>query len=270
MFQPRPMEFGEILSETVRVFGRAWQTLVVVGLFGLIPTLVGALVLGDAFDPAAVTQAVAAQDFAKLLPTLITVLTTSAITLLLMLLVYPLQQGALISASARAVQGQPVSIGEAVQSGLSRYVGMLGTTALISVLAVVAIIALAVVGLGFLSWLTIPVGLVFLGVKVSLAGHVLMLEGAPGGLAPLKRAWGLSGGRFWNLLGVLVVLVLAGAIISAVVSAAVGSAGTVAIIIGGVVSAVTSAITFTGLTVAYYDTLARKNPPAQVAASTEA
>jgi hypothetical protein len=61
--------------------------------------------------------------------------------------------------------------------------------------------------LGFVALLLASLGVVFLSVRLTLATPALVLEDI--GIVPaLKRSWGLTSGRFWRILGMVVVATL--------------------------------------------------------------
>ena len=110
-----------------------------------------------------------------------------------------------------------VSVGEAIQQGARRFLPVLGAALLIglaSMLAMLPVVLLAAAGLAVAlgipalaaipALLMIPL-LVFLWTRLLLANPIGAVE--PGGpVAILKRSWALTAGRFWQLLGFLILL----------------------------------------------------------------
>jgi len=131
-----------------------------------------------------------------------------------------------------------ISVGEAIRQGARRFPPVLGAALLIglaSMLAMTPIVLLAAgaaVALGNPALAAIPVLLVipllvFLWTRLLLANPVGAVE--PGGpVAILRRSWALTAGRFWQLLGFLILLLIVALVASGAVAAVGGTLITLA------------------------------------------
>lgn len=125
------------------------------------------------------------------------------------------------------------SVGEAIQQGARRFLPVLGAALLIGLGAMVAIMPVvllaagAAVALGIPALAVIPVLLaipllVFLWTRLLLANPIGAVE--PGGpVTILKRSWALTAGRFWQLLGFLILLMIVAIVASGAIAAVGGS-----------------------------------------------
>lgn len=125
------------------------------------------------------------------------------------------------------------SVAEAIQQGARRFLPVLGAALLIglgSMLAmapvlVVAALAAAAVGVPALAaipvLLVIPL-LIFLWTRLLLANPIGAVESG-GPVTILKRSWALTAGRFWQLLGFLILLLLVALVASGAVAAVGGT-----------------------------------------------
>lgn len=145
--------------------------------------------------------------------------------LLSTLVFLPVSSG-LVHVFGQAVLGRRASAAAALRAGLRRAPVMLGLMALMG-LAVGAGFALIIVimMLGsngdpgpawILLFVPFMVGLLFLGIRLCLAGHVVVLERA-GPIRSIARSWALTRGRFWRTLGVMMLAQLVLSVISYVV-----------------------------------------------------
>jgi hypothetical protein len=276
--QFRPMEIGEILDRSFRMFRAAWKPLVIVGLIGTVPgvisgigglMLVGGVSSSDPTRSLLFRVAMQAQggDFSQ-------VLALGGVYLLMALaamLFYPLVQGAVIAICSRAFLGQPTDAGMALRISLRRYPALLGTMFLLGLTYLVAIPLLAIAGLVILAILTIPAGLVALSVYFAFTNHAVVVEQAGGGVPAMTRSFKLVGGRFWPLLGLGIIFTLmmsvVGGMIGFVFNLPLSIAGAITqnftlSMIGALVTSLVTAVTMpfklVGLTLAYYDTRMRK------------
>lgn len=272
----RPMDIGEILDRTFKLYRTAWKPLILIGLITGIPSILftgftqsmsrvdmnaGEGFLLDAFAMASVG------DYTDLL--LYGAVNVAFILGLLFLA--PLVQAATIAVCAQTVLNQPITVREALLVGARRYWPLLGTYVLSLLLFIVAIPVLALGGLVIFAILTIPLGLIALAVFLIFSGHAVVIEETQGGFPALKRSYRLGKGYFWRLLGLGVLFTLMVGVLSimlnlvpgvmAGVSAAVGSNPVLdwfSTILSGVATIVAAPFTFVGLTLVYYDTRMRK------------
>jgi hypothetical protein len=278
----RPMDLGEILDHTFRVYKRAWKPLLILGIIRAIPTVIqggymGAMSQRSLTDSATSTlffraifgaQAGNYGDLAEL--------GLLALGLLLLtFLLYPLFSGAIIAVASRAALGLETTVGGALRIGLKRYWAMLGTLALQGLFLFLGAIGAIIGGLLFLSFLTVPVAIALLSTYMTFTRHAVIVEQSRGGMPAIRRSFGLVNGRFWPLLGigivaVLFLYVLAGQLSFVTVTpiqlvqmfylkyhASVALAW-VAALLSGLISAITGPLLTIVLTLVYYDTRMRK------------
>lgn len=274
----RPMEIGEILDRSFRVFKVAWKPLITVGLIGAVPGIItgigGMFMLGgiDAANPTRNFLFRAAMeadggDFTKLLG----IAGIYLVAALASLLLYPLVQGSVIAICSRSILGQSTDAGTAMRIALRRYPALLGTMFLVALAFIVALPALTIAGLVILAILTIPAGMVALSVYLVFTNHVVVIEQAGGGIPAMTRSFRLVGGRFWPLLGIGIIFTLmmsvAGGILGVVVNLPIQIVSTVthnigltmiSVIITSLTAAITMPFKLVGMTLAYYDTRMRK------------
>lgn len=124
-----------------------------------------------------------------------------------------------------------ISVGEAIQRGARRFLPVIGAALLIglaSMLAMAPVVLLAAGAAAALgnpalaaipALLLIPL-LIFLWTRLLLVNPAGAVE-TGGPVAILKRSWALTAGRFWQLFGFLVLLL----IVALVASGAVGAVG---------------------------------------------
>lgn len=271
----RPMGIGEILDQSFRVFRRAWKPLLTLGIAGVAP---GALIsawmqpqmLNQEPSQSAIFRAIMAAtqgDYTGLSLAGGFGLLGMAISLIL----FPFIQGGVILTSARVIEGEQVSTGEAFRLGKTRYGPLLGITALSILFTIISIPLLVLAGLLVLAVLTVPLGLLALSVYFGFAGHAVVLEELPAGLQPFKRSYRLVKGRFWRTLGLGVVFILLTMVLMWLVGALVGTLvglgavagnslafGLVISLLSSLGSAVTTPFALVGMTIAFYDLRIRK------------
>lgn len=122
-----------------------------------------------------------------------------------------------------------MSVGEAIQQGARRFPAVFGAALLVglgSMLAMLPVVVVAALLAGALgnaalaaipALLVIPL-LVFLWTRLLLANPIGAVE-AGGPVTILKRSWALTAGHFWQLLGFLVLLLIAAMVASAAIAA---------------------------------------------------
>ncbi len=131
-----------------------------------------------------------------------------------------------------------VSVGEAILQGARRFLPVLGAALLIglaSMLAMMPVVLLAAgaaVALGNPALAAIPVllvipVLVFLWVRLLLANPVGAIE-TGGPVAILRRSWALTAGRFWQLSGFLLLMLIVALVASGAIAAVGGTLITLA------------------------------------------
>jgi hypothetical protein len=273
----RPMSLSEILDHSFKVYGRAWKPLVTVGALSAIPTILltgasNSLTAADPMDRTnnwffRVLQQAEVGNFSGL----IAMLSMFGVGLLLILLLYPLVQGAVVTICARTYLGQPVTAGEALRVAWHRYFALLGTMFLKGIMMIVGTPIFVLAGLVILFFITLPAGWAALSTYLAFTVHVIMVEGTGGGPAAISRSFKLVSGRFWPLLGTGIVFTLLTSVINGfasfigmifgLITLAVGPLAVLnwlSAFISGAFSAVTMPFLMVGLTLAYYDTRIRK------------
>jgi hypothetical protein len=158
---------------------------------------------------------------------------------LAMLAVLPLSQLAVTRAVSEAYLNTPLTLAEAYKTALKSYGPYLGTCLLVG---------LAVMGLIFL--LIVPA--IYFGVAWSLVGPVAVVEGVFGGAA-MKRSRALAKGYWWRIWSVLFVATFITGIVSAGVSAVLGSIPLLGPALTGGVQSIAAAYTSIALVVLYVD-----------------
>jgi hypothetical protein len=101
----------------------------------------------------------------------------------------PLQRGTLGAAVIAAVRGQPVSVGAAFSSGVSRYFTLLGASIVGGLCTMVGMLLLIVPGF-----------YVYLGFSMA---SLAIVDERLGALAGLRRSWTLADGKRGTIFGIL-------------------------------------------------------------------
>lgn len=244
----RPLSVGEILDGAISyVRANPKATLGIAAVVGTISVLVQlaatipiASDLGTFQDWAQNPESVNVSDAGG---TLAKILAISALSGVVTAILGLIASGALTHIMGRAVQGKPMSLGEAWDATRPRLFALIGVSVIIGVVTSgLVIIALApgfglillgggttsvaaVGGLLLLLGLCAGVALaIFLGVRWSLATPALMLEGTSV-TGALQRSWNLVSGAFWRTLGIVLLGTVIGGAISGLVSGIFGAFG---------------------------------------------
>jgi hypothetical protein len=275
----RPLSVGELLDQTFRLFRQAWRPLILLGLLSILPSVLFAT-LSIPFQPNLPFRGTYTANQIQMLLQVIQTDWTVIFGQLLLLLVYllivalitPLVQGALIHVASGAILRQPVTAKEALRAALRRYGALVGTAVLIFLLQLVAFPVLAIGGLLIFAFVTIPAGYIALTVFFLFRQQAILLEGAEGGVPSLKRSYALVKGRFWPLLGAgliftLLVLVLGwiiglfnGVLVTVLHFALMPATLTawLSTLISSLPAIVVTPFMMVGVTLAYYETRTRK------------
>lgn len=277
--QFRPMDIGELIDQSFRLFLRNWKPLLIIGGISAVPSILTAgftnMLQGSLKSPTnnqlfLFMSSMEEGDFSRVL-SLVVMLLVAALGLFLLT---PLLQGAVIAVCSRTYLGQPTTAGQALRIGLRRYFPLLGTMLLSGLMFLVAIPVLAIAGLLVLAPITIIAGLVALSVYTAFNNLAVVVEGAGGGAPAIARSFRLVTGRFWPLLGLGVIFYLIdmmtrqtvtfavnqffALVLASATSGTVFTVGWISSIFLGAVAAVTTPFHMVGLTLAYYDTRMRK------------
>ncbi|HEX9265964.1 MAG TPA: hypothetical protein VF965_00620 [Candidatus Limnocylindria bacterium] len=138
------------------------------------------------------------------------------------------QSASLVHAASRRYLAKDVAIGESFRAGLSAsgrlfIAGVLVFLAIVGVWAVLLIVA-AITNQGlafFLAILAAIVATAYLGCSWLVAPVIVVVE-KMGPIAALGRAWRLSGGNRWRILGIQVLLVILNLVLSLLIGALFG------------------------------------------------
>ena len=191
----------------------ALATFALAGTFVGLAQLMSTLATGDVPDPAQFATAVVSFSGFVLFVVVAAVLILST------------QTTALVYSMSARYLGRPITLGEALRGGLRATPRVIGTGLLIfltfvvmwGVLAVVMAVSQQVI----VVLVAVLVGLVasfYLLASTLTAPVVATLEGV-GPLTAIRRAWSLSAGNRWRILGLQLLLVILNGVISAIVSA---------------------------------------------------
>jgi len=132
----------------------------------------------------------------------IAVVGTSALVLILLLVLQPIGTAAILHVISEEFAGRHVSAGNALRFALTRFLPLLGTS----------LLAGLIIGVGFLL-LIIP-GIIFL-IWYAFVGQVVVVEGLSGNDA-LSRSKALTAGYRWRIFGLLFIFGIIGWIAGAI------------------------------------------------------
>lgn len=153
-----------------------------------------------------------------------------------------------------------ISVGEALRLSLTRLPVLLGTAALVVVALIVGVVAIALVGglvaslskaagalIGLVAGAAAVGGMIYASIRLMLLNPVV-IDGRTGVLDSLRRAWALTRGHFWRLLGFLIVIMLLSAVAASAAQLIFGLLGSLvggpegARLAGGIAGAIVSSI----------------------------
>lgn len=274
----RPMDLGEVLDHSFKLYRHAWKPLLTIGLVSAIPTILlqgvfRSLTAMDFNNPTSGWFAQAAMkadrgDFGDM--ALLIVLMSGAGFLFMLL--YPLVQGAFLAVCSSTYMSQPITAADAFRTAGRRYLPLLGTAFIVGLMVFVSIPLAVIAGLVIFSPFTIIAAIAALSAYTAFTRHAILLEGAGGGIGAIKRSFKLVSGRFWPLLGMGIIFAMLVGFTGGLVNMLVAMPVTVLSIVSGpnaalnwlvaVVTGLSTAVTapfmMAGLTLAYYDTRIRK------------
>ena len=197
----RPLEIGDVLDETFRLYRRHFLLLGGVAVaFSLPLAALAGYGLGNLFGTLA-TQAASGNppDVSTLSGTFLGV----GLGYLVYILLVPLQYGAITYAVCEAALGHPVTLWSAFRGGIRRYLHVLGLVALV--------LGMAIVFCLFPLWIWILVGWI-------AVLPAMFIENIGLGAA-FSRSWRLVQGRWWRTFFIVFLVY----ILTNVVSAALGA-----------------------------------------------
>jgi len=186
----RPLEIGDLLDETFRIYRRHFLLFAGISVILAIPS---AGLAGYSFFSVFTTllnasTAVAAPDFNSFLPSLVVLLVGYLVTLLLA----PFTSAAVVYAACESAQGRPVTVWTALRGVLRRYFAIFGYVFLIVLMAIVFCLLPL--------WIWIWVGWV-------AVLPVMFVENA-GLVQAMGRSWRLVEGRWWRTFLILFLVLL--------------------------------------------------------------
>ena len=228
----RPLGVGDVVDRAITVYRH--RPLLFIALSAVPSLALGigaailALVFASAFAPLAPVLATGAADPAtmgRLAAAIGSVIVFVLIFLVISLVAVAIQSGALVDASAASYLARESTIGSSFRAGLRASLRLIGSGVLaffaVVALWTVLIIAMVVISNGAAIALLIIFGIVatfFLAASWLIAPAVATLEGT-GSVATLRRAWHLSAGHRWRVLGLLLLLIILQIIIGVLLSA---------------------------------------------------
>jgi hypothetical protein len=232
--QLRPLGVGDIVD---RVFALYRSRPVLFLALAAIPYLVFFLVvgaLGVAFAASFITLgtfaelATARPATAGLTPALISALIAALvfglIVIVVAIVIFSAQSAALVEATAARHLGRDMNLGAAFRAGLRAAPRVIGAGFLaffaLFVVWVVLAVAMAIANNGWVFFLGVVGGLIFTvyaGIAWVVAPAVATLEPV-GPLQALRRAWFLSSGSRWRIIGLQLLLLILNVVLTALFS----------------------------------------------------
>lgn len=229
----RPLGVGEMVDAAIRLFRTNFVTLIKISAVVLVPIglvqLAATVVVGpvDLMSMAAVDpEATAAEVFEPLIPLYAVLGITGILSFLGSILV----QGASITALAQVYQGETPDWRSSLRAGARRFLPLTGATILLSVgsvlpmlaamlLIVLLVVAIGPLGLlpGFLVGLAGLAATIFLFTRWTVSPAALVTEQL-GPITALGRSFRLVRGRFWAVLGAIILAYLLYLIASQIIS----------------------------------------------------
>ncbi|WP_448059568.1 glycerophosphoryl diester phosphodiesterase membrane domain-containing protein [Cellulomonas hominis] len=231
----RPLGVWEIFDGSFRairsnprvMFGLAAVVVtVVVALQSVLQWYLGGLLSGWVDDAAASADPSMELGIDGLGPTVATAFTTPLVSVATTVLT-----GLLIVSVSRSVIGQTVTLSEVTRGAWKRVAWIVGFTVLLSIAILVVVgvfvglIVLsavneawgALVAVAVLGGVALVVGALWVGVRTLLVPPALMLEGGTF-WATVRRAWRLTRGSFWRLLGIYLLVQIIVSIVASLIT----------------------------------------------------
>ena len=249
----RPLAFGEILDVALKIFGRHWRTLVACVLVPTVPiqiisVLVVLSIAPDQFDLSRDTSTSADTGGAEIAGVLV--------VRLLEVLASILAWAACFKAVADGYLGREASVGTSLRFGLPKIPRLFGLSIVAGVLIVIGLILIIIPGLVLMTFL-------------SLAVPALLFERI-GVFGSIGRSFELVSGRFWSILLLMIVTILALLVVSFVFGLLLGGIGVavsedseavgaaVTFVAAVIATAITTPIFAAIISVLYFDQRVRK------------
>ena len=250
----RPLAFGEILDVALKIFGRHWRTLVACVLVPTVPiqivsVLVVLSIAPEQFDlSSGTTSPSEGTDGAEIAGVLV--------VRLLEVLASILAWAACFKAVADGYLGREASVGTSLRFGLPKIPRLFGLSIVAGVLIVIGLILIIIPGLVLMTFL-------------SLAVPALLFERI-GVFGSIGRSFELVSGRFWSILLLMIVTIMALLVVSFVFGLLLGGIGVavaedseavgaaVTFVAAVIATAITTPIFAAIISVLYFDQRVRK------------
>ncbi|HSR23879.1 MAG TPA: hypothetical protein VLW53_10040 [Candidatus Eisenbacteria bacterium] len=203
----RPLGLGEILDDVFRVYRRHFWLLATIALLISLPTLLLQFASGSAdqfgFVVSALTSLANPSGLLPRTPPAPPNLALLGLSYLVLVLIVPFTLGAITKAAIDLVLGGPVGVRSALAGVARRYWALLGLSALYVLISPLV--------------LCLPV-FIWLFVRWGLAIPAMLAEGV-GPIRALDRSWTLTGGHWWRLFGVLLLMYFLTSVVSGALAA---------------------------------------------------
>ncbi len=247
---------GEILSAAFGLYRKHWKALITIVAIITVPLTVIREVLTRALASSTTTTEtvngvrvpVVTRSFGALLAGVVILAFFSVFVSLVL-------QGAIGRACARTLLGQDISPEEAFRFGTKRALPILWVSFLTGLVIAVFGLLLVLRAFGAIVFAVIAV---FLFTRLAVSVQALVVEDQRGTKA-LRRSFELTQGRFWHVLGAVLLAGIIAAIVSGVITA-IGAAGGIVlrIIFAAIASVITTPFTALVGVLIYIDLRARK------------
>jgi len=237
----KPRDLGGIIEEAFKVYKSNFLPLIAIAALVEVPLLLIGLLVGpitSADDPGY-------WDAGKAGLAMLGAIVISVSSLIL----YSLQGGAFTHAIAEQYTGRHIDIIKSYAFALRRVVNLLGAV----LLALVACVAMSITVIG------IPFAIYF-GVRWAFILQAVILEGKDP-MAALSRSSYLVKNLWWRVFGIIIVMLLIGAVISVTLQFTIGF---IPLLGDYLVAVLVTPIVITCSTILYYDMVFRKEGPTVV------
>jgi hypothetical protein len=198
-----PRGVGEVIAAALNLYRRnALPLLTIVALVVIPLAILGAVITGLLQPDPGEARSVAFVIVTILIGVLIAVITNAIL------------QAAVLRGAAKATLGEPVDVSDSYRWGFQRIgsvllIALLVTLALIAAFVPFILVVIAVPVLAIIVWVLPFAVYVLLSVSVP----ALVIEGQRG-TAALGRSWNLVKAHFWHAVGVILLALIVGAVVS--------------------------------------------------------
>jgi hypothetical protein len=260
----RPMSLGELLDRALQLFRQLWRPLLLIGLIGIIPSVLNNLTV------TARTLPIKLPFIPFLIQTRVASGSGSWVLWLGSILLGPFINGTVVMVATQAILGQSVSLRAGMQAARRRYAGLFGTSNLFGLTLVLSGIGLALFGL-ILPFLILPlilIAYVYFSTIWAFRSQAVLLDESPGGSEALTRSSSLVKGRFWPTAGFMLLLGLGMLVFTFGTQMLLGYAlrflpgglvtGWLLAVANALPAAITAPVSALATTLLYYDTRMRK------------